>query len=133
VTLPPETQLHQTNTTRVIPSKYSDAGDSVLSRIADDQSHMELIFDLDNATNDRLIAENDRAFGITAAELVSGVPHHRIVNAAYCHPNPLGGRFNGPERGAWYAGFSRETAIAEVILHKTCALAEIAHFDDSVT
>lgn len=130
---PKQTQLNQTNTTRLIPSKYSDGGESVLTRISDDLDHLNVIFELDGATNDRLVAESDRAAGVAAAELVYGSPHYRIVNAAFCHPSPTGGRFNGPERGAWYAGFSRQTAMAEVVFHKSLALAEINLFEDSVT
>ena len=29
---------------------------------------------------------------------VFGVPYFRIVNAAFCHPHPLGSRFNSAER-----------------------------------
>ncbi len=40
-----------------------------------------------------------------STELVFGIAHYRIINAAFTHASPLGSRFNGPERGAWYAGF----------------------------
>ena len=81
----------------------------MLVRIADGQAHLQDIFDLDNATNDRLLAENNLLPGIGIHELVFGVPHYRIVNAAFCHPHPLGSRFNGPDRGAWYAGLELAT------------------------
>lgn len=133
MTQPPVTQLSQTNTVRLIPSKYSSGGESVLARIADSSEHLSLIFDLDGATNDRITAENDLLPGITAPELARGVKYTSIINAAFCHANPNGSRFNGPDRGAWYAGFSRETALSEVIFHKSLALAEIGIFQDSVT
>jgi RES domain-containing protein len=128
---PPVSLLRRYDTHRLIPSKYSD--DSVLTRIADDDAHLAEIFDLDNATNDRLLAENDRSPGISVHELVFGVPHYRIVNAAFSHPHPLGGRFNSPERGAWYSAFELKTAQAEVAFHKTVHLAEIGRFHDEVT
>ncbi len=112
--LPAVAALRRHDTHRLIPSRYRDGGESVLARIADDDAHLQAIFDLDHATNDRLTAENDRLPGIGIRELVFGVPHYRIVNASFCHPHPLGGRFNGPDRGAWYAGFELETAQAEV-------------------
>ena len=34
--------------------------------------------------------------------------------AAFCHAHPLGSRFAGADRGAWYAGFEIETSHAEV-------------------
>ncbi|HEX5079044.1 MAG TPA: RES family NAD+ phosphorylase [Geminicoccaceae bacterium] len=123
-------RLAQRDTHRLIPSKF---GESVLTRIADDDAHLRDIFDLDNATNERLLAENDLLPGIGIRELVFDVPHYRIVNAAFCHAHPLGSRFAGPDRGAWYAGFELATAQAEVAFHKTVALAEIGHFHDSVT
>src|SRR5690606_10002221 len=46
---------------------------------------------------------------------------------------PLGSRFSGPDRGAWYAGFELETSQAEAAFHKAVQLAEIGRFDDSVT
>jgi RES domain-containing protein len=131
--LPPISLVRRYDTHRLIPSKYSDAGASVLARIADDDAHLAEIFDLDHATNDRLLAENDRLPGIGVHELVFGVPYYRIVNAAFTHAHPLGGRFNGPERGAWYTAFELKTAQAEVAFHKTVHLAEIGRFEDDVT
>jgi hypothetical protein len=132
--LPPTTLVRQFDTHRLIPSHYSlPGGASVLTLIADDDAHLADIFDLDHATNERLAAENDLAAGIGAAELLAGVPFFRIVNAAFCHPHPLGSRFNGPDRGAWYAGFAIETSLAEVTYHRTVALQEVGVFEDEAT
>ncbi|WP_298264657.1 RES family NAD+ phosphorylase [Acidocella sp.] len=131
MSLPPTISLRQIDTHRLIPSKYSDP--PVLAVIADDEQHLLEIFDLDNATNDRLRAENNLTPGIGTAELVFGIPNYTIINAAFTHPHPQGGRFNGPDRGAWYAGFEVETAISEVVWHKTLEYAEINWFHDSVT
>jgi hypothetical protein len=130
----PETGLIRRNDThRLIPSKHSDNGASVLQRIADDDVHLQDIFDLDNATNDRLVAENNLLPGIGIHELVFGVPYFRIVNAAFCHANPLGSRFNGPDRGAWYAAFEIETSQAEIAFHKWRELAEVNWLEEQVT
>jgi hypothetical protein len=131
--IPPTILVRQNDTHRLIPSKYSEGGDSVLARIADDDAHLKDIFDLDNATNDRLLAEINLLPGIGIHELVFGVPYFRIVNAAFCHAHPLGSRFNGPDRGAWYAGFEIETSQAEVAHHKSIELAEVDWFDEEVT
>lgn len=130
---PPVTLVRQFDTHRLIPSRHLPQGDSVLVAISDDDAHLEAIFELDAATNDRLLAEQQLLAGIGLEELVFGVPHARVVNAAFCHANPLGSRFNGPHRGAWYAGFSIETSQVEVGFHKSVQLAEIGRFDDSVT
>jgi hypothetical protein len=118
--------VRQFDTHRLIPSRHSAGGETVFVRIADDDEHLQAIFELDAATNDRLLAEHQRFPGIGIEELVFGVPCSHVVNATFCHPHPLGGRFNGPERGAWYAGFALETSQAEVAFHKGVELAETA-------
>lgn len=130
---PPVTLVRQFDTHRLLPSRYLPGGDSVLAAIADDHAHLQAIFELDAATNDRLLAENQRLPGIGPEELVFAVPHAAVVNAAFCHANPLGSRFNGPDRGAWYAGFDLETSQREVAFHKAVQLAEIDRLEDSVT
>jgi RES domain-containing protein len=131
--LPRTSLVRRNDTHRLIPSKYGEGGASVLARIADDDAHLKDIFDLDNATNDRLIAENDLLPGIGIHELVFGVPQYRIVNAAFCHAHPLGSRFNGPDRGAWYAAFELKTAQAEVAFHKSVELAEVSWFEEEIS
>lgn len=130
---PRTTQLRQHDTHRLILAKYTEGDDSVLSRIASDDRHLQDIFDLDHATNERLLGENDLLAGIARHELVFGVPYYRIVNATFTHAHPLGGRFNAPDRGAWYAAFELDTSLAEVAFHKSVEYAEIQRFDDSVT
>jgi RES domain-containing protein len=134
--LPPLRRLARRDTHRLIPSKYSgeSVGDSVLVRIAGDDAHLAEIFELDGATNDRLLAESNLLPGIGVHELVFGVPHYRIVNAAFTHAHPLGSRFNGPDRCAWYAAFALATAQAEVAWHKSVELAEVGwRAEESIT
>ena len=133
MSLPRTSLLRRNDTHRLIPAKYGEGGESVLVRIADGQAHLQDIFDLDNATNDRLLAENNLLPGIGIHELVFGVPYYRIVNAAFCHPHPLGSRFNGPDRGAWYAGLELATCRAEVAFHKSIELAEVRWLHEEVT
>lgn len=96
----------------------------MLTRLSDDEQILDGIFELDNATNDRLLAESGLLPGIDARELVFGIPSYRIINAAFCHPAPYGSRFNSPDRGAWYAGFELQTAQAEVAYHRRLWLQE---------
>jgi hypothetical protein len=129
----PIRRVRQPGTHRLIPTRYFSHGDSVLTRIADDDRHLAAIFELDDATNDRLSGERGLLPGIGPEELLAGVPHASIVNATFCHAHPLGARFNGPDRGAWYAAFDVETSQAEVAFHKSVELAEIGLPDESVT
>ncbi|KQY01571.1 hypothetical protein ASD28_08720 [Massilia sp. Root133] len=131
--IPRLTALRQFDTCRLIPSRFADLEDSVLAPLADDDGMLRDLFDLDNATNDRLRGESGLLPGIGVDELVFGVPNFRIVNAAYTYARPEGSRFNDGERGAWYCAFEIETALAEVAFHKTVEYQEIGHFDDSVS
>src|ERR1700691_725268 len=108
-----------------MPAKYSPNYDSVLTRIADNDDDLQRVFELDNATNARLLAEENLSPGISQRELVFHVPNYRVINAAFTHPNPLGARFSTSERGAWYAAFELATAKAEVLFHKSIEFAGI--------
>ncbi len=128
----PLIRLRQFDTCRLIPSRFVDKEDSVLASLSTDADHLADIFELDNATNQRLIAEHGRAIGIGVDELVFGVPNFRMINAAYTYARPEGSRFNSEERGAWYCAFDIDTALDEIIFHKTVEYYEIDRFDDSV-
>jgi hypothetical protein len=107
----------------LIPSRYAD--ESVLTRLTDDAEDLKALFELEGATNDRLLGEAGLLPGITVRELVFGLSYSQIVNAAFTHANPLGSRFKGPERGAWSAAFLLETSELEVAYHKGKELQEV--------
>ena len=132
-TSPKLTALRQFDTCRLIPSRFADAEDSVLAPLADNDDMLRDLFDLDNATNERLRGEYGGLPGIGVDELVFGVPNFRIINAAFTYARPEGNRFSDGERGAWYCAFEPETALAEITFHKTVEYQEIDRFDDSVT
>jgi RES domain-containing protein len=127
------TNLRQFDTCRLIPSRFAEVEDSVLVPLAENDDVLRDLFDLDNATNERLRGETGLLPGIGVDELVFGVPNFRIINAAFTYARPEGSRFNDGERGAWYCAFETETALAEVSFHKTVEYQEINRFDDSVT
>jgi RES domain len=118
--------IDQRDTHRLIPAQFADGGASVLTRLTADPETLDGIFELDNATNDRLLAESRLAPGIDERELVFGIPSYRIINATFCHPAPGGSRFNSADRGAWYAGFELETSQTEVAYHRQLWLRETA-------
>ena len=121
--LPHVSRLLQDDTHRLIPSAYDE--ETVLNRLTTDSDELTALFELEGATNERLLGEAGLLPGITVRELVFGVSYSHIVNAAFTHAKPFGSRFNGPERGAWYAAFSLETAGIEVAFHKSEELREI--------
>jgi len=122
---PKITHLAQDDTRRLIPSRYVDEGETVLARLGLPPAQMKDLFQLDDATNDRLAGEANLLPGITVHELVFGVPHYHIINAAFTHARPGGTRFSGSDRGAWYAGFSLKTSQTEVAFHYAEWLREV--------
>lgn len=123
--------VRERDTHRLVPAKYREA-DSVLTRISADAADLHAVFDLEQITNERLLAEHQRLPAVGPHELVFGVPSYHVINAAFCHPHPLGARFSGPDRGAWYAAFELLTAQAEVAFHRSIELAEIDWRADEV-
>lgn len=123
-------RVDQVRTHRLIPSNHEG---SILADLFDDDDEATAIFDLDGATNERMLAEADLMPGINRSELVFRVPYSSIINASFCHARVGGGRFNTSERGAWYAGFKLETSLAEVVWHHTRWLDEIGELHDNIT
>jgi RES domain-containing protein len=131
---PRVTRIDQRATHRLIPYRYSDRGRPILNLLAQDDEHLlRDLTELEGATNDRLLGESGRLPGISTMELVSGFRFAHIVNASFTHANPAGGRFNGPERGAWYAAFQMDTAQAEVAFHRAKWLSEVRWNDKEIS
>jgi hypothetical protein len=124
------TDLRWDDAHRLIPAAHALTDEPILAGLAGEESDIPDLVSLTAATNTRLQAQaNALPGGIHQDELVFGVPNWRIVNAAFCHPHPLGSRFNGPDRGAWYAGRQVGTSLAEVAHHRTIQLAEIDRWE----
>ena len=128
--LPGTSRVRQIDTHRLIPARFSDDPIAILGIIAENDADLAELARLESLTDEQVLAENDLLPGIGVQELVFGVPHARIINGAFTHANPFGSRFNGPTRGAWYAGFEIETSRAEIAFHRTVHLAEIGQFQD---
>ncbi len=97
---------------RLIPSRFPPVGafDTVATA-----ADLEAVMELEGWTNDRLVAHRLRR--LPQAEWVFGRANASVVMAAFLHASPAGGRFNGPELGAWYASAALATAAAEVGHH----------------
>jgi len=116
------------DTHRLIPSRYPTIGPFDRVASADD---LPALFELEGWTNDRISVELGILSTIPREEWVTG-PMASVVMAAFCHPRPGGGRFVEPQRGAWYAGRSLATALAESIFHRSKELVEVGGFDTRV-
>ncbi len=123
--LPPLTQLRQDETHRLVPSKYTLEELGPLSRLTDGDSDLRALRELERSTDNRVLGEAGLLPGIGIHELVFGVSYAHTVNKAFTYAHPGGGRFNGPERGAWYAAFSIETSQEEVAFHRGRELQEV--------
>ncbi len=115
-------EFDQRGTHRLIPAKLTTG--SVLETLPLAAATLSDLSELDAATNERKVGERGGSSGISPLELVYQVPEAHIVNAAFTHPGPYGGRFNDARRGAWYAGLDLETSIREVAFHKRRFLRE---------
>jgi hypothetical protein len=93
--------------------------DAVLRALAD-EADLAALAEIEGATSGRLIAEARGLGDVSPRELVHGVPHSAHINAAFAYARPRAlNRFNGPDRGAWYAALDVETCLAEVAFHLT--------------
>ena len=89
--------------------------------------------EIEGATSNRRIAQARGAGEVRSFELVYGVPQASFINASFAYAKPREpNRFNGADRGAWYAGLEVETSLAEVKFHLTEALAAAGNFHATV-
>ena len=103
--------------------------DPVLLGLAD-ADDLAALAEIEGATSGRLIAEARGIGRVSPHELVHGVPHSAHINAAFAYPRPRApNRFNGPDRGAWYAALDAETCLAEVAFHLTRFLADTGVYE----
>jgi RES domain-containing protein len=123
---PPAVRIRWTNTCRLIPTRYPSVG--VFDRVASPED-LDAVLQLESWTNDRISVELGMLTIVPRDEWVTGRPHATVIMAAFCHPRPGGGRFSDPDRGAWYAARTVETALAESIYHRTKELEEVGGFE----
>lgn len=121
-------EFRRERTHRLIPAKYSGSG-SVLEKLELPSEVLADLSEIDAATNDRKTRERGGDPSISPSELLMGVPEAHIINAAFCHPSPGGGRFNDSLRGAWYASADLETSMAEVTHHRRLFLRDSRQYE----
>ncbi|WP_420137751.1 RES family NAD+ phosphorylase [Sphingomonas sp.] len=98
-----------------------------------DPEDQAALAEVEGATSNRLIAQARGAGAVQPFELVYGVPHAAHINAAFAYAKPRApNRFNGADRGAWYAATETETSLAEVAYHLTAMLAATGVYQATV-
>ncbi len=59
----------------------------------------------------------------------TGLPYSELINTSFATGRPSGlNRFNGRERGAWYAALTTDTCLSEVIFHTVRELEKVNDF-----
>lgn len=107
--------------------------DSVLNPLVDNEQELAELAEIEGATSSRLIAQSSGISGMVSTEFVYGVPHAAFINASFAYAKPKApNRFNGQNRGAWYAALHIDTALTEVLFHMTEFLAAAGDFNATV-
>ena len=106
---------------------------AVLATLVDGDDELADLAEIEGATSARLMAQDRGISGLKANELVYDVPHAHFINASFAYAKPQQpNRFNGPNRGAWYAALDVATCLAEVGFHLTSMLADAGDFNATV-
>jgi RES domain-containing protein len=106
---------------------------AVLVPLVDGDDELDLLAEIEGATNTRLIAQDHGISGLASNELVYDVSHAHFINASFAYAKPQQpNRFNGADRGAWYAALDVTTCLDEVGYHLINALADAGDFNATV-
>ena len=106
--------------------------ESVLKGLVGEED-LAALAEIEGATSTRLLAQDRGAGDVRPFELVYGVPHAAFINASFAYAKPREpSRFNGADRGAWYAALAVETGLAEVAFHMTDFLAKTGVYETTV-
>lgn len=118
----PVVEFNERDTIRLISTAYID--EPTLTPLVDDVAELAFLENIEGLTSVRQNSGLPLPAGVHAQELLSENDGYgwSYVNAAFCYTRSTGNRFNGPDRGAWYASWGRDaskTSQAEVSWHLT--------------
>lgn len=89
--------------------------DVLASLVSEDE--VGVLGEIEGATSQRLLAENNSGGALARDELVHGIPFASFINASFAYYKPgQPNRFN-EDRGAWYSALQVDVCIAEVAWH----------------
>ncbi len=132
----PITEFQQPETVRLISTAFID--EPAMAPLADDPGELGFLEDLEGRTSTRRGGEIILPPGVHPDELLTERHGYgwSYVNAAFCYTRATGNRFNGPDRGAWYATWGEGavvTAHAEVGWHLSRELEAVGVFDNATS
>ncbi|MEX0276196.1 MAG: RES family NAD+ phosphorylase [Ruegeria sp.] len=117
-----EVEFTDPTTVRLISTAYID--EPAMAPLVDDEDELAILEEVEGLTSARRSVSLPIPGGLNPSELLTEAAGYgwTYINAAFCYTRTTGNRFNGAERGAWYACHG-ETAVAaaqaEVIWHLT--------------
>lgn len=128
-----EVEFTDPATIRLISTAYID--DPAIAPLADNDDDLAILEEIEGLTSARKTATLPIPGGLNPAELLTEEDGYgwAYVNAAFCCAPTTGNRFNGPDRGAWYASYGKaavETSLAEVAWHLTSELEATRVFEN---
>jgi hypothetical protein len=128
-----EVEFTDPTTVRLISTAYID--EPAMAPLVDDEDDLAIIEEIEGLTSARRAVTLPIPGGLDPAELLTEAAGYgwTYVNAAFCYTKAIGNRFNGPERGAWYASHgesSVDTAQAEVAWDLTRELEATGVFEN---
>ena len=132
----PVREVVEPATVRLVTAGYMDK--PAMALLADGPSERAILEEIEGLTSSLAPSSWTVPAGIQPGELLTEADGYgwNHVNAAFCHTRPTGNRFNGPERGAWYASYGNhatDTAKAEVAWHLTRELRATGIYDNVTT
>jgi len=121
-------------TIRLVSTAYID--EPAMKPLSDNEADLDVLADIEGLTSSRRSINLPVPGGLDPGELLTEASGYgwTFVNAAFCYTRATGNRFNGPERGAWYATYGPdavETAQKEVAWHLSRELAATGVFENS--
>lgn len=121
------------DTIRLISTAYID--EPALTPLVDDGDELAFLETIEGLTSSRQNTGMPLPSGVFSQELLTDKDGFgwSYINAAFCYTRSTGNRFNGPDRGAWYACWGPEalkTSQAEVSWHLTRELEATGIFDN---
>ncbi|MEL6466883.1 MAG: RES family NAD+ phosphorylase [Pseudomonadota bacterium] len=128
-----QVEFTEPTTVRLISTAYID--EPAMAPLGDTEEDLAILEGIEGLTSARRTVTLPIPGGLDPAELLTAAAGYgwTYVNAAFCYTKATGNRFNGPDRGAWYASYGEtaiETAQAEVSWHLTRELEATGVFDN---
>ncbi|NVK35535.1 MAG: RES family NAD+ phosphorylase [Rhodobacteraceae bacterium] len=129
----PVVNFTDADTLRLVSCAYID--EPAMQPLVDTDEELAFLAEVEALTSPRQTGDLPVPDGLQRAELQNESHGYgwTYVNAAFCYTRADGNRFNGPERGAWYAAYgtkAAKTAQEEVVYHLTRELEATGVYDN---